>query len=152
MASTKRHRSRRLFLIVGAVCALGISIGLLLELGPAPHHVTRYQAEKIAVTHLLPPGRQVHLQSKLIREWQLTFVSPNDGGNVWSNDLMWVVLVPDSNFAHSGPCCGASPPTSWAVAIVRDHSFSAQLDGIIAGVSGDAPAWWGLLPDLSGGR
>jgi hypothetical protein len=131
---------------------LVVAVGLALALGPAPHHVTKDMAIKIAVTHLLQPGERVPVQAKLAREWQLTLLSPNDGGNLWSNQLVWFVLVPGGHFAHSGPCCSPPAKTAWDVALIEDHDGSAQLDGVISGGSGDRPGWYDRLPDLSGGH
>jgi len=138
--------------MIGLLLAVGVASRLLLALGPAPHHVTRFEAEKIAVTHLLQPGQQVHIQTKLVRQWQLALISPNDGGNVWSNDLLWLVLMPGDHFAHSGHCCTGPPRATWTMAQVNDRAGYAQLDGIITGVSGESPEWWRLLPDLSDGH
>jgi hypothetical protein len=55
-------------------------------------------AVKIAVTHLLQPAEveQAHVEAKLVRQWQLALVSPNEP---WSDDLgdrpLWYRLLPD---------------------------------------------------------
>jgi hypothetical protein len=135
--------------VVGALFVL-IGSGLVFWSGPAPHHVTRDMAVKIALTHLVQPGETVQTQAKLARQWQLTMLNRNEGGNLWSNQLTWFVLVPGDHFAFSGPCCGpASPKPTWNVALVNDHAWGAQLDGVVAGSNGDAPGWFRLLPDLS---
>ena len=51
-----------------------------------------------------------------------TLLNANDGGQVWSNQLIWFVLVPGDHFAFSGPCCGPSPTFSWNVALVNDRN------------------------------
>jgi hypothetical protein len=154
MKKPGRRVSRRVLLVAAALGILGLTAALNLATAPAAHHVTRFQAEKIAITHLLQPVEYdtAHLETKLVRQWQLTLVSPNDGGNLWTNQLMWLVLVPGNHFAFSGPCC--SPPTTmaWNIAIVNDGAGGAQLDGVLAGPSGDRPTWFGLLPDLARGQ
>jgi hypothetical protein len=127
------------------------SLVLWLGPGPAPHHVTREMAVKIAVTHLLQPGEseQAHIQAKLVHRWQLALVSRNE---LWSNDLIWLVLVPGGHFSAAGPCCSAPPTFSWNIAITKDDPGGAGLDGVIAGSPGDGPLWYRLLPDLSRGR
>ena len=103
---------------------------------------------KIAVTHLLQPAevKQAHIEAKLVRQWQLALVSRNEP---WSNDLIWLVLVPGGHFSAAGSCCSPSPTFSWNVAITRDHAGGAGLDGVIAGSPGNGPVWYRLLPDLS---
>jgi hypothetical protein len=65
-------------------------------------------AVKIAVMHLLQPGeyQQARAEAKLVRQWQLAFVSRNEP---WSNDLIWLVLVPGGHFSAGGACCDAPP-------------------------------------------
>jgi hypothetical protein len=108
-------------------------------------------AVKIAVTHLLQPGEseQAHIQAKLVHRWQLALVSRNE---LWSNDLIWLVLVPGGHFSAAGTCCSAPPTFSWNIAITKDDPGGAGLDGVIAGSPGDGPLWYRLLPDLSRGR
>jgi len=131
-----------------------LGLGLALWLGPVPtaHHATRFEAEKVAVANLLQPGEREHIriESKLVRQWQLTLLSPNDGGNVWSNDLLWLVLIPGGHFAASGPCCVPPPTFSWNIAVINDNPGGTGLDGVIAGPHGDGPLWYRFLPDLAG--
>ncbi|MDQ6710462.1 MAG: hypothetical protein M3Z11_07880 [Candidatus Dormibacteraeota bacterium] len=101
------------------------------------------------MTHLLQPGEHTHIEAKLVRQWQLALVSPNE--NLWSDQLIWLVLVPGGHFAASGPCC-SQPTFTWNVAVVKDQAGYAQLDGVIAGAPGDGPVWYRLLPDLSSGH
>ena len=142
---------RRAVLVLGAVFVLTTS-GLSLWLGPGPasHHVTRFMAVKIAMTHLLQPDEfeRVHVEAKLVRQWQLALVTRNEG---WSNDLIWLVLVPGGHFAASGSCCSPPPTFSWNIAITKEDAGGAGLDGVIAGSPGGGPLWYRLLPDLSGG-
>jgi hypothetical protein len=107
-------------------------------------------AMKIAVTHLLQPDEyeQAHVDAKLVRQWQLALVSRNEP---WSNDLVWLVLVPGGHFAASGGCCSLPPSFSWKIAMTKDDAAGAGLDGVLAGSPGDGPLWYRLLPDLSRG-
>jgi hypothetical protein len=107
-------------------------------------------ATKVAITHLLQPGeyQQAQVQSKLVRRWQVALVSRNEA---WSNDLVWLVLVPGGHFSAAGPCCSAPPGFTWNIAMVNDNAGGAELDGVAAGSPGNAPLWYGLLPDLSRG-
>jgi hypothetical protein len=146
------ERRRTLVVLSTVVVLMASGFVLWLGPGPAPHHVTRDMAVKVAVTHLLQPGEHAQIQAKLARQWQLTLLSANDGGNLWSNQLIWFVLVPGGHFSHPGPCCGPPPKTRWDVVLVEDHAGSAQLDGVISGGAGDRPTWYDLLPDLSGGQ
>src|SRR2546425_4051623 len=117
------------------VCAALIALllllasGLALWLGPTPtaHNVTRFEAQKIAVTHLLQPGEPSHIEAKLVRQWQLTLVDANDGGHIWSNQLLWLVLVPGGHFSAAG-CCVAAAYT-WNVAVINDGPGGAGLSG-----------------------
>ena len=147
------RKTLRALVVISAVVVL-VASGLVLWLGrgPAPHYVTRDMAVNVAGAHLLQPGEHTQIHAKLARQWQLTLLSANDGGNLWSNQLIWFVLVPGGHFSHPGPCCGPPPKTSWDVVLVEDHAGSAQLDGVISGGAGDRPYWYDLLPDLSGGQ
>jgi len=143
---------RRAIVVLGLVVVIASGLSLWLGPGPAAHHVTRFMAVKIAVTHLLQPDEyeRAHVEAKLVRQWQLTLVSRND--SAWSNDLVWLVLVPGGHFAASGACCSPPPTFSWNIAITKDDAGGAGLDGVIAGSPGDGPLWYRLLPDLSSGQ
>ena len=146
------QRRRRAVVVLGVVLVLTTS-GLSLWLGPGPaaHHVTRFMAVKIAMTHLLQPDEfeRAHVEAKLVRQWQLALVSRNEP---WSNDLIWLVLVPGGHFSATGSCCSPPPTFSWNIAITRDDAGGAGLDGVIAGSPGDGALWYRLLPDLSSGQ
>jgi hypothetical protein len=147
-----RVRPGRSVVVLTAVFAVVFScLALWLGPGPARHQVTRDMAVKIAVTHLLQPDeyQRPHTEAKLVRQWQLALVSRNE---VWSSDLIWLVLVPGGHFPTAGPCCSAPPKFTWNVAIVKDQASFAQLDGVIGGSQGDGPLWYRLLPDLSRGH
>ena len=144
--------ARRRVLATFIALLLLLTSGLALWLGPTPtaHSVTRFQAQKIAVAHLLQPDELPHIQAKLVRQWQLTLVDGNDEGRIWSNQRLWLVLVPGGHFSAAG-CCVA-PAFTWNIAVINDSPDGAGLDGVLAGSPGDAPLWFWLLPDLSGGR
>jgi len=135
--------ARRRVLATFIALLLLLTSGLALWLGPTltAHSVTRFQAQ---------PDELPHIQAKLVRQWQLTLVDGNDEGRIWSNQLLWLVLVPGGHFSAAG-CCVA-PAFTWNIAIVNDSPGGAGLDGVLAGSPGDAPLWFWLLPDLSGGR
>jgi hypothetical protein len=138
--------------VVGIVLAVLVASGLGLWFGPGPaaHHVSRFMAQKIAVTHLMQPGEPANIQAKLVRQWQLTIVDPNDGGRIWSRRLLWLVLVPGGHFSAAGCCAGSK--FTWNLAVISDNPGGAELDGVLAGAPGDSPPWYWLLPDLSAGR
>jgi len=45
-----------------------------------------------------------------------------------------------------------APAFTWNIAVINDSPDGAGLDGVLAGSPDDAPLWFWLLPDLSGGR
>ena len=125
-------RARRgAIVVLGLVVVVASGLGMWLGPGPAAHHVIRFMAVKIAVTHLLQPDayERAHVEAKLVRHWQLTLVSRNDSA-----------------------CCSPPPTFSWNIAITKDAAGGAGLDGVIAGSPGDGPLWYRLLPDLSSGQ
>jgi hypothetical protein len=142
----------RRIVVIGIVLALLLASCIALWLGPGPaaHHVTRFEAQKIAETHLLQAGEPSNIQAKLVRQWQLTLMDANDGGHIWSNQLVWLVLVPGGHFSAAG-CCVATKFT-WNIAVINDNPGGAELDGVLAGATGGGPPWYWLLPDLSGSR
>jgi len=142
---------RRAVILLSTVVLLVSGIILWLGPGPAAHHVTRDMAVKIAVTHLLQPAdyERGNVQAKLVRRWQLALVSRDEP---WSNDLIWLVLVPGGHFSATGSCCSPPPTFSWNIAVIKDNPGGAGLDGVIAGAPGDGPLWYRLLPDLSTAR
>ena len=58
---------RRAIVVFVLVVVIASGLSLWLGPGPAAHHVTRFMAVKIAVTHLLQPDEyeRAHVEAKL---------------------------------------------------------------------------------------
>jgi hypothetical protein len=117
--------------------------------GAAPRHKIHGRQDRRHAPAEPDEYEQARVEAKLVRQWQLALVSRSE--NLWSNDLLWLVLVPGGHYPATGSCCGPPPTFSWNMAMTKDDSGGAGLDGVIAGTQGDAPPWYRLLPDLSGG-